>query len=131
MNPVTRETVDDRWLTLITGPDEHGRAGTSEVYDRLTSAVAELSVRMIHGVRDGANEEDNLIALTYHVEQFVEREVKDFAMAVETKRRATSDAGRSTLAAEPMAATGNGQNRRPRAPLYQEAPRTKPPSTGG
>jgi hypothetical protein len=94
MNPVTRETIDDRWLTLITGPDEHGRAGTSEVYDRLTGAVAELSVRMVHGVRDGPSEEDSLIALTYRVEQFVEHQVKDFAMDVETQRRTRIDAGR-------------------------------------
>jgi hypothetical protein len=91
---VTRETIDDRWLTLITGPAEHGREGTSEVYDRLTSAVAELAVRMVHGLRDSGHEDDRLIALTYRVEQFVEQGVKDFAMEVETERRARIDAGR-------------------------------------
>lgn len=91
---VTRETIDDRWLTLITGPDGHGREGTSEVYDRLTSAVAELAVRMVHGLRDSGQEDDSLIALTYRVEQFVEQEVKDFAMEIETERRARIDAGR-------------------------------------
>lgn len=91
---VPRETIDDRWLTLITGPDGHGREGTSEVYDRLTSAVAELAIRMVHGLRDSGREDDSLIALTYRVEQFVEQEVKDFATVVETERRARIDAGR-------------------------------------
>lgn len=91
---VTRETIDDRWLTLITGPDGHGREGTSEVYDRLTSAVAELAVRMVHGLGDSGHEDDSLIALVYRVEQSVEHEVKDFAMKVETGRRARIDAGR-------------------------------------
>ena len=91
---VRRETIDDRWLTLITGPDQHGREGTSEVYDRLTSAVAELAVRMVHGLRDSDQEDDRLIALTYRMEQFVEQEVKAFAMEVETGRRARIDAGR-------------------------------------
>lgn len=88
MTTVTRETIDDRWLTLITGPTEQGREGTSEVYDRLTTAVAELAVRMVHGLRDSGNEEDGLITLTCRVEWFVEQEVKDFAMEVETERRA-------------------------------------------
>lgn len=91
---LTRETIDDRWLTLITGPDGHGREGTSEVYDRLTGAVAELAVRMVHGLRDSGNEDDSLMTLTYRVEQFVEQEVKDFAMEVETERRVRIDAGR-------------------------------------
>lgn len=91
---VTRETIDDRWLTLITGPDEHGREGTSEVYDRLTSAIAELSVRMVHGLRESGHEDDSLIAFTCRVEQFVEHEVKGFAMELEIERRATIDAGR-------------------------------------
>lgn len=94
MTTVTRETIDDRWLTLITGPDQHGREGTSEVYDRLTSAVAELAVRTVHGLRDSGHEEDSLIALTYRVEKFVEQEVKDFAMEVVTERRARIDASR-------------------------------------
>jgi hypothetical protein len=91
---VTRETIDDRWLTLITGPDGHGREGTSEVYDRLTGTVAELAVRMVHGLRDSGQEDDDLIALTYRVEQFVEEQVKDFAMEIETERRPRVDAGR-------------------------------------
>jgi hypothetical protein len=90
---VTRETIDDRWLTLITGPAEHGREGTSDVYERLTGAVAELAVRMVHGLRDSGHEDDSLITLTYRVEQFVEQQVKDFAMEVETERRARIDAG--------------------------------------
>lgn len=94
MTTVTRETIDDRWLTLITGPDAQGREGTSEVYDRLTGAVAELAVRMVHGLRDSGNEGDSLMTLTYRVEQFVEQEVKDFAMEVETERRVKIDAGR-------------------------------------
>jgi hypothetical protein len=96
---VTRETIDDRWLTLITGPDEQGREGTSEVYDRLTGAAAELAVRMVHGLRDSSHEEDSLIALTHRVERFVEHEVKDFAMEVEGDRRARIDAGRALDAA--------------------------------
>lgn len=91
---VLRETVDDRWLTLVTGPDRRGREGTSEVYDRLTSAVGELAVRMVHGLKDDGREEDGLVALTYRVEQFVEHEVKAFAMEVETERRARVDAAR-------------------------------------
>jgi hypothetical protein len=94
MTTVTRETIDDRWLTLITGPDEHGREGTSEVCDRLTTAVAELAVRMVHGLRDSGHEDDSLIALTYRVELLVEQEVKDFAMEVETERRAKIEGGR-------------------------------------
>ena len=94
MTPVTRETIDDRWLTLITGPDGHGREGTSEVYDRLTGAVAELAVRMVHGLRDGGHEADRLIALTYRVEQLVEEQVKDFAMEIETERPARIETGR-------------------------------------
>jgi hypothetical protein len=90
---VTRESIDDRWLTLITGPDGHGREGTSEVYERLTGAVAELAVRMVHGLRDSSNEDDSLITLTYRVEQFVEEQVKDFAMEIETERRARIDVG--------------------------------------
>ncbi len=94
MSGVTRETLDDRWLTLITGPDQRGREGTSEVYDRLTSAVAELALRMVHGLRDNGHEDESLVTLTYRVEQLVEREVKDFAMEVETKRQARIDAAR-------------------------------------
>lgn len=85
---VTPETLDDRWLTLITGPDQRGREGTSEVYDRFTSAVAELALRMVHGLSDSGHEDESLITLTYRVEQLVEREVKGFAMEIETKRRA-------------------------------------------
>ena len=94
MTSVTHETIDDRWLTLITGPDGQGREGTSELYDRFTVAVAELAVRMVHGLRDCGREDDHLIALTYRVEQFVEEQVKDFAMEIETKRRPRIDAGR-------------------------------------
>ena len=94
MTAVSRETLEDRWLTLITGPDRRGREGTSEVYDRLTSAVAELALRMVHGLRDNGHEEERLIALTYRIEQLVEREVKDFAMEVETERLARMDAAR-------------------------------------
>ena len=83
---VTREIIDDRWKTLITGPDGHGREGTSELYDRLTSSVAELAIRMVHGLRETDEENDGLIALTYRVEQFVERSVKDYAVEVETMR---------------------------------------------
>ncbi len=89
---VTRETVDDRWLTLIIGPDEQGREGSSEVYERLTSAVAELAIRMVHGLRDTDEAEDSLVALTFRVEQFVEVSVKDFAVEVEAKRLAGTDA---------------------------------------
>jgi hypothetical protein len=91
---VTPETLDDRWLTLITGPDQRGREGTSEVYDRLTSAVAELALRMVHGLSDNGHEDDRLIALTYRVEQLVEREVKHFAMEIETRRRARIESDR-------------------------------------
>ena len=94
MTTVTRETIDDRWLTLITGPDGHGREGTSEVYDRLTGAVAELAIRMVHGLRESGQEDDSLITLTYRVEQLVEEQVKGFAMEIETERRARMDAGR-------------------------------------
>ena len=94
MITVTPETLDDRWLTLITGPDQLGREGTSEVYDRFTSALAELAVRMVHGLSDNGIEDDSLIALTYRMEQLVEREVKDFAMAIETQRRATIETDR-------------------------------------
>lgn len=87
MTTVTPETLDDRWLTLIIGPDERGGEGTSEVYDRLTSAVAELGLRMVHGLRDYGQEDDRLITLTCRVERLVEREVKDFAMEIETRRR--------------------------------------------
>lgn len=90
----TRETIDDRWLTLITGPDGQGREGTSEVYDRLTGAVAELAVRMVHGLRDSGQEVNDMIALTQRVEQFVEEQVKDFAMEIETERRPRIDEGR-------------------------------------
>lgn len=85
---VTPETLDDRWLTLITGPDQRGREGTSEVYDRFTSAVAELALRMVHGLSDSGHEDESLITLTYRVEQLVEREVKGFAIEIETNRRA-------------------------------------------
>jgi hypothetical protein len=91
---VTPETLDDRWLTLITGPDQLGRQGTSEVYDRFTSAVAELAVRMVHGLSDNGIEDDLLIALAYRVDQLVEREVKDFAVVIETQRRATVETDR-------------------------------------
>ena len=84
---VTRETIDDRWLTLVTGPDGHGREGTSELYDRFTGAVGELAVRMVHGLRDSGWEAERLIALVDRVEHLVEREVKDFTMEVETERR--------------------------------------------
>jgi hypothetical protein len=83
---VTEETIDDRWRTLITGPDQRGREGTSEVYDRFTSAVAELALRMVHGLSDNGSEDETLVTLTYRVEQLVEREVKDFAMEIETRR---------------------------------------------
>jgi hypothetical protein len=83
---VTRETIDDRWLTLIIGPDGQGREGTSEVYDRFTAAVAELAIRMVHGLREDDEADDSLIALTFRVEQFVEEAVKDFAVEIETKR---------------------------------------------
>ena len=85
---ITAETLDDRWRTLITGPDQRGREGTSEVYDRFTSAVAELALRMVHGLSDNGSEDETLVTLTYRVEQLVEREVKVFAMEVETRRRA-------------------------------------------
>jgi len=88
LNTVTSETLDDRWRTLITGPDQRGREGTSEVYDRFTSAVAELALRMVHGLSDSGHEDESLITLTFRVEQLVEREVKDFAMEIETRRRA-------------------------------------------
>jgi hypothetical protein len=88
---VTRETIDDRWLTLIIGPDGQGREGSSEVYERLTAAVAELAIRMVHGLRDTDEADDSLVALTFRIEQFVEAAVKDFAVAVETKRLAGTD----------------------------------------
>jgi hypothetical protein len=91
---ITAETLDDRWRTLITGPDQRGREGTSEVYDRFTSAVAELALRMVHGLSDNGDEDDTLVTLTYRVEQLVEREVKDFAMEVETRRRSRIRADR-------------------------------------
>jgi hypothetical protein len=83
---VTHETIDDRWLTLIIGPDGHGREGTSEVYERLTAAVAELAIRMVHGLRDSDEADDSLIALTFRVEQFVEQAVKEYAIEVEMMR---------------------------------------------
>lgn len=43
---------------------------------------------MVHGLSDNGYEDESLITLTYRVEQLVEREVKDFAMDIETKRRA-------------------------------------------
>ena len=92
---VSRETIDDRWLTLITGPDGHGREGSSDVYDRLTGAVAELAVRMVHGLRASGYEDDRLITLTCRVEQLVEDYVKDFAVEIETERRARIEAGRA------------------------------------
>ena len=95
MTSVTRETIDDRWLTLVTGPDQHGGQGTSEVYERLTGAVAELAVRMVHGLRDNGREDDSLITLTFRVEQLVESEIKTFAMEIETERRVRFDQGRS------------------------------------
>jgi hypothetical protein len=91
---VTRETIDDRWQTLVIGPDGHGRAGSSELYERLTGAVAELAVRMVHGIRDEGREEDSLITLTCRVGEWVEEEVKAFAMEIETGRRVTVDRGR-------------------------------------
>ena len=94
MITVTPETLDDRWLTLITGPDQRGREGTSEVYDRLTTAVAELALRMVHGLSENGREDDSLIDLTYRVEQLVELEVKDFAMRIETDRRARLETDR-------------------------------------
>lgn len=90
---VTRETIEDRWLTLITGPADHGREGTSEVYDRLTGAVAELAVRMVHGLSESGHEDDSLITLTCRVVQGVEEQVKDFAMEIETERRPWIGAG--------------------------------------
>ena len=91
MTIATRETIDDRWLTLIIGPDGQGREGSSEVYERLTGAVAELAIRMVHGLRDTDEADDSLVALTYRVEQFVEVAVKDFAVDVETKRLAGTE----------------------------------------
>ena len=91
MTIVTRETIDDRWLTLITGPDAQGREGSSELHDRLTNAVAELSIRMVHGLRDTGDESEKMIALTFRVEQFVERAVKDYAFDIETMRTVTAD----------------------------------------
>jgi hypothetical protein len=89
---VTRETIDDRWLTLIIGPDGQGREGTSEVYERFTTAVAELAIRMVHGLRDSDEADDSLVALTFRVEHFVEGAVKDFAVEIETKRESGTDA---------------------------------------
>jgi len=88
---VTRETIDDRWLTLITGPDEQGREGSSDLHDRLTNAVAELSIRMVHGLRDTGEEGEKMIALTFRIEQYVERAVKDYAFDIETTRTVTAD----------------------------------------
>jgi hypothetical protein len=119
---VTRETIDDRWLTLITGPDEHGREGTSEVYDRLTGAVAELAVRIVHGLWDSGHEDDSLIALTHRVEQLVEHEVKDFAMEVESLRRARIDTGRAFDAAQ----SRDSVVRRQSAPTHVKAQRGAP-----
>lgn len=90
---VTTETIDDRWLTLIIGPDGEGREGTSEVYERLTAALAELAIRMVHGLRDTDEADDTLVALTFRVEHFVEQAVKDFAFDVETKRVAGTEQG--------------------------------------
>ena len=91
MTIVTRETIDDRWLTLIIGPDGQGREGSSEVYERLTASVAELAIRMVHGLRDTDEADDSLVALTFRVEQFVEVAIKDFAVDVETKRLAGTE----------------------------------------
>jgi hypothetical protein len=88
---VTRETIDDRWLTLTIGPAEQGREGSSDLHDRLTNAVAELAIRMVHGLRDTGQEDDQLIALTFRVEQFVERAVKDYAFEIETIRMVAAD----------------------------------------
>jgi hypothetical protein len=109
---VTRETIDDRWLTLITGPDGHGREGTSELYERLTGAVGELAVRMVHGLRDSGSEADRLIALIYRVEQLVEQEVKDFATKVETERPANIDASIVPDAAHSRSAANRAATRR-------------------
>jgi hypothetical protein len=49
---------------------------------------------MVHGLRESGHEDDSLIALTYRVELLVEQEVKDFAMEVETERRAKIEGGR-------------------------------------
>jgi hypothetical protein len=95
MTSVTRETIDDRWLTLITGPDQHGGQGTSEVYERLTGAVAELAVRMVHGLWDTGREDERLITLTCRVEQLVEVEIKEFALETETERRVRFDQSRT------------------------------------
>ena len=83
---VTHETIDDRWLTLIIGPDGEGREGTSEVYERLTTALAELAIRMVHGLRDTDDADDGLITLTFRIEQFVEQAVKDYAIEIEMRR---------------------------------------------
>ena len=88
---VIRETIDDRWQTLTTGPDEQGREGSSELHDRLTNAVAELAIRMVHGLRDSDHEDEKMIALTFRVEQFVERAVKDYAIEIETTRMVAAD----------------------------------------
>jgi hypothetical protein len=88
---VTRETIDDRWLTLIIGPDGQGREGTSEVYDRFTNAVAELAIRMVHGLRDSDDADDRLVDLTFRVERFLEEAVKDFAVEIEAKRLSGMD----------------------------------------
>jgi len=88
---VTRETIDDRWQTLITGPDEQGREGSSDLHDRLTNAVAELAIRMVHGLRDTDQEDEKMIALTFRVDQFVERAVKDYAFDIETRRMVAAD----------------------------------------
>lgn len=91
MTIAIRETIDDRWLTLIIGPDPQGREGTSEVYERFTTAVAELAIRMVHGLRDSDEADDSLVALTFRVEHFVEGAVKEFAVDVETKRLTGAD----------------------------------------
>jgi hypothetical protein len=88
---VTREIIDDRWRTLIIGPDGQGREGTSELYDRLTASVAELAVRMVHGLRDDGHETESLIGLTFRVEQLVERAVKEYAFEIETNRLVRSE----------------------------------------
>jgi len=49
---------------------------------------------MVHGLSDNGIEDDLLIALAYRVDQLVEREVKDFAVVIETQRRATIETDR-------------------------------------
>ncbi len=88
---VTRETIDDRWHTLITGPDEQGREGSSDLHDRLTNGVAELAIRMVHGLRETGQEEEKMIAVTCRVQEFVEHAVKDYAFEIETSRMVAAD----------------------------------------